>query len=731
MSDGMPKDAQGVDMMALARDRMFDALEAEWMRRLDPPPEDLSELFGLAEYMVRRQFAEQAALLLWSLVTAVAQKSPPARALESALRAATIVPAAATLREEALTLYRRAHPDVPELPAILEAADLRRTKDIPAAVRMIDSCLRMRPGTYVIHIRSRRVGKVERFQDGRFDIASEGTRQSLAPAEVLGWWEPLDGEDFRALAAFEPERLRALAQSDPARLVEMALRVYSGRMDFKQLKFMLIPAVIPQARWSAWWNSVKVPLRRAPRIEIGPGTQPAVSIRQGAASYADTIRVAFRDAPNAFERARQVIAWLAEIAAGHGGDATLAADLAAGCMETAKAAPDAASRLALLSAASVLHEHFAETPDPAAQFRETLAALTDVAPAVKAIEGEDLTRLALDCARKAAPERGAELLAQAFPGGSLRLCEWIAKELNGIGRTDLLRAAAERTLAAPDLFPEAYGWVWRWALGGEPAAQGLDGDAITVTLLALMGRLARVPKHVERQTELRQALGKLRNMVSSGDYRLTREVIARSNLELARRFHEAIRNNDGITDDSRHELLAALHERHPEEFLEKKPLWDDGMIHTSEEGLAKRHAEMEKIVNEEMPRNAQAIGKAASLGDLRENWEYKAALEERDRLVERAGRVRQDLNLARVLDTDLITGDEVNIATAVTLREVNGGAMRRVSFVGPWDADIAQGIYSYQAPLSQRFMGHKVGDRVSATLGDHEAEYEIVKIEKL
>jgi transcription elongation GreA/GreB family factor len=132
-----------------------------------------------------------------------------------------------------------------------------------------------------------------------------------------------------------------------------------------------------------------------------------------------------------------------------------------------------------------------------------------------------------------------------------------------------------------------------------------------------------------------------------------------------------------------------------------------------------------------MPRNAEAIGKAASKGDLRENWEYKAALEERDRLVERAVRMREELEHARALNAAVISGDEVNVGTAVRLRDVATGSERRIAFLGPWDADIPRGIYSYLAPFSLRFMGKKVADQVRAALDDAEGEFEIVAIEKI
>jgi transcription elongation GreA/GreB family factor len=132
-----------------------------------------------------------------------------------------------------------------------------------------------------------------------------------------------------------------------------------------------------------------------------------------------------------------------------------------------------------------------------------------------------------------------------------------------------------------------------------------------------------------------------------------------------------------------------------------------------------------------MRKTAVAIGAAAAKGDLRENWEYKSALEERDRLVERATRVRDEFDRARVISPADISGDEVNVGTTIELRDMASGEELTVTFLGPWDADIENGVYSYFAPLSLRFMGRKAGDRVRATFGDRtEAEYEIRTIER-
>jgi len=52
-----------------------------------------------------------------------------------------------------------------------------------------------------------------------------------------------------------------------------------------------------------------------------------------------------------------------------------------------------------------------------------------------------------------------------------------------------------------------------------------------------------------------------------------------------------------------------------------------------------------------------------------------------------------------------------------------------MTFLGPWDLDVENGIYSYRAPLSMAFMGKVVGSLVQVELDGEMRRYEIVSVE--
>ena len=69
-----------------------------------------------------------------------------------------------------------------------------------------------------------------------------------------------------------------------------------------------------------------------------------------------------------------------------------------------------------------------------------------------------------------------------------------------------------------------------------------------------------------------------------------------------------------------------------------------------------------------------------------------------------------------------------NYAGLRTIMKEAMDELEEIAFLGPWDANIEKGIYSYQAPMSVSLMGSKVGDMVEIQGDDGMREMEILEI---
>jgi len=75
-----------------------------------------------------------------------------------------------------------------------------------------------------------------------------------------------------------------------------------------------------------------------------------------------------------------------------------------------------------------------------------------------------------------------------------------------------------------------------------------------------------------------------------------------------------------------------------------------------------------------------------------------------------------------------VSADRVNIGTRVSLASTDGSHRREITILGPWDADIEQGIYNYKAPLCMKLKNLRPGDTITLDLDDAEKEYRIESI---
>jgi len=145
--------------------------------------------------------------------------------------------------------------------------------------------------------------------------------------------------------------------------------------------------------------------------------------------------------------------------------------------------------------------------------------------------------------------------------------------------------------------------------------------------------------------------------------------------------------------------------------------------------LQKRKAELEELINKKIPENSKEIGIARSYGDLRENFEFKAAKEMQAVLMRRKAELERDLHRARGTAFESPDLSQVSIGTVVTLREANTEEEEIYTILGAWDGDPERSIISYQTAIGQALLGHRLGEVVELNTDEDTGRYAIIAIE--
>ncbi len=137
------------------------------------------------------------------------------------------------------------------------------------------------------------------------------------------------------------------------------------------------------------------------------------------------------------------------------------------------------------------------------------------------------------------------------------------------------------------------------------------------------------------------------------------------------------------------------------------------MIREMREKLSNEIDQLSHELNVTLP---QAIATAVELGDLRENSEYKSALERQQFVQARLGQLHQRLNqLSQLANTEAPT-DRVGLGSRVTVLDLETREHDTYTVVLAEMMDIDAGHISLASPLGRALSNGKVGDEISLRL---------------
>lgn len=136
------------------------------------------------------------------------------------------------------------------------------------------------------------------------------------------------------------------------------------------------------------------------------------------------------------------------------------------------------------------------------------------------------------------------------------------------------------------------------------------------------------------------------------------------------------------------------------------------MEYMSQEGYDELVAELQHMVNVELPAVRDAIAEARDKGDLSENFEYHAAKREQGRLISRINYKRKVLEFARVIDKSKLKQDCVGLLSKVKITNMVRNVAMTYTIVSPHEANLSEGKISIKSPIAQALMNKTVGDVV-------------------
>ena len=113
----------------------------------------------------------------------------------------------------------------------------------------------------------------------------------------------------------------------------------------------------------------------------------------------------------------------------------------------------------------------------------------------------------------------------------------------------------------------------------------------------------------------------------------------------------------------------------------------------------------------------EAVKEARAQGDLSENFEYKAAKQDKNRNESRIRYLERMIKTAKII-SDRSASDEVGLNDRVEIYIPDDDETETYKIVTTVRGNSLKGLISIDSPLGKALMGHKVGDTVYVKVDD-------------
>jgi transcription elongation GreA/GreB family factor len=580
----------------------------------------------------------------------------------------------------------------------------------------------LKPGTYCLH-KSWGFGQIESVNFLlnqvviNFKSKKGHTMQLEYAAESL---QPLSPEHIYAKKASGLDAVKEMAKNDPVGLCRLVLNSFGGKATQDQIAQSLLGDVFNEVEFKRWWDATKKILKKDGHFGIPSKKSEPIELREAPVSRGDELLGKFNsarkldDQKNALEQIAKNL------------------DVFSDAPNQLREAVEATGEIARKSQKLQTDEAFELLICRDEICEKANIALPEGAFTLEQIVTDEERRLP-EILLDVAVSKHKRLLA-AFPKAfgeewsrkaidllqrlsNIRAVTEIASLLQENGKAEDLRAALDRSIRDHTISAEMLYWLCK-------SRDGAMGDLFSPDVFsAILTALER-----DQFSEIRRG-GKLHDLVMD-DRDLLIDLLAGGETEMVRDAVRKLLMTPVFEELNKRSLLGRIIRCYPEmeSLLTGESSEKQESLVVSWESLEKRKEEYETLINKTIPENVKEISIARSYGDLRENFEYKAAKDMQRVLMRRKAETEHQLARARGTNFENPDTNLVSIGTVVTVRLLDSGATIDYTILGAWDSKPEQHIISYLTAIGQALLGRKAGEQLDLPTEHGTDKVEIVSI---
>ncbi len=707
--------------------KLFANVKDVWTKLLELAPNDLDFYFSIEKKIEKLLSSDRALSLLELLFPVYKEKGDWDAALEIAKRMLHYNPKEFKTRKELIACYKEKYKNNPKVDEYIKVSNLSMSwRNVHEAIADFEKHISFEVGNYVYH-RSWGVGKIVDAKNDVFVIdfpGRKGHKMSLKMAvSALG---TLRSDHIWVLkATMKPGELAEKIESDPVWALKMLIRSFHNSANMKQIKAELVPDVLSAGKWSRWSTAARTILKTDPSFGNDPDKPDQFILRQNPISFDEKIFNRFKADKDFFSRVKMIEEFLENADP----DSEFFGEMFT--FFTAYVKSFSQVNEFIMSSYLLVQKVVKRFPflNPGLQysFADLFNQVENPVALFGKIDDQELRRDFLVQVKNNLPNWPA-LYSDLFPQA---LSRSVIDELAANGKTKELQALFEGAFAHYKEYRESFIWLVRNVTGESWYKElNIPYEKILICLVHLLDITFREIDN-RRDASLNRKLNKQILQYLFNEGRL--ETYFRDADEDAiSRLFTLVEDVKNLDPSIKIHLKQLIKERFPDfRFIGEHEMEKvrRGLLVTHK-GYEEKHATLKHLIEVEVPDNSKEIGLAMQKGDLRENAEYKAALERQELLKSTASKLQEDLQNAQIFDEASLDLSSVGFGCRVELHNLITDDSEEYVIFGPWESDPGNNVISYLSPLGMALCNHHIGEELDFTINEKEYRYKILNIMK-
>ena len=515
---------------------------------------------------------------------------------------------------------------------------------------------------------------------------------------------PIPNDHFLAMRFGDPDKLEEKAKKEPVEVIRMLLRD-CGPKTAAEIKDEVCELVIPTDDWARWWQNARAKIKKDTMIETPPDLKTPFRIRPSEITHEERLQRHLEKKPDANTLIQLIYSFTRDFPAILKNN-----DFKQSIYQKLT---EILSEHELTDAQELQIQFFlkdmSQEPKNQTAVEELIKRLSSIEDVINEMDIVAFKKRTLTYIRSLRDDWSVTFLNLLLSIAQNPIRDYILTELLKEKKEKELTLRLQELISFPNQFPGAFLWYFQKVTrkaNNLPFSDQEGKNRLFESFLILLSQL-------EHSGNDRDLIKKMLQFITNGRYAIVRKIFQGASKEVVQEFLLLATKCFSLTEhdikifhslaEVVHPSLAKLSKKYqPEEDL-------SDIIWTTKEGFIKVKNRLHQIATVETVENAKEIEVARSHGDLRENAEFKAALEKRDRLQGELKLLSVQIQNARILTDEDIDTNQVGVGVVIKCK-AKAGKELSYTLLGPWDADVDRNILSFQSKLAQSMMGLKVGD---------------------